>query len=219
MSNVNPISSEAVEAAVAHALELIGKAADLAELKASRGAAIGDASPITALNSQMGKIAPEFKAEAGKLVGQARAALSAAYAGREEELHTAEEAAKLAAETVDVTAAPQLRPLGARHPLSLLQDTIADIFVGMGWEIAEGPEVENEWFNFDALNFDADHPARAMQDTFFVDPVDSHLVLRTHTSPVQVRSMLERDLPLYVLCPGRVFRTDELDATHTPVFH
>ena len=219
MSNVNPISSEAVDAAVAHALDLIGKAADLAELKASRGAAVGDQSPIAALSAQMGKIAPEFKAEAGKLVGQARATLSAAYATREEELHTAEESAKLAAESVDVTAAPQLRPLGARHPLSLLQDTIADIFVGMGWEIAEGPEVENEWFNFDALNFDADHPARAMQDTFFVEPVESHLVLRTHTSPVQVRSMLERDLPLYVLCPGRVFRTDELDATHTPVFH
>jgi phenylalanyl-tRNA synthetase alpha chain len=89
----------------------------------------------------------------------------------------------------------------------------------MGWEIAEGPELEHEWFNFDALNFDADHPARAMQDTFFVEPVDSHLVLRTHTSPVQVRSLLERELPIYVLCPGRVFRTDELDATHTPVFH
>ena len=216
---MNPISSQAVDAAVAHALDIINQAADLAALKAGRGAAIGDGSPIAALNAQMGKIAPEFKAEAGKLVGQARASLSAAYAAREAELHLVEEAAKLAAETVDVTAAPQLRPLGARHPLSLLQDTIADIFVGMGWEIAEGPEVENEWFNFDALNFDADHPARAMQDTFFVDPVASHLVLRTHTSPVQVRSMLERDLPLYVLCPGRVFRTDELDATHTPVFH
>ena len=100
----------------------------------------------------------------------------------------------------------------------LLQESICDAFVGMGWEIAEGPELEGEWFNFDALNFDADHPARAMQDTFFVEPVDSHLVLRTHTSPVQVRSMLEREVPIYVLAPGRVYRTDELDATHTPVF-
>ena len=88
----------------------------------------------------------------------------------------------------------------------------------MGWEIAEGPELEHEWYNFDALNFDADHPARQMQDTFFVDPVDRHLVMRTHTSPVQVRSMLERELPIYVLCPGRVYRTDEFDATHLPVF-
>jgi phenylalanyl-tRNA synthetase alpha chain len=101
----------------------------------------------------------------------------------------------------------------------LLQEKISDVFVGMGWEIAEGPEVESEWFNFDALNFDADHPARAMQDTFFVEPTEQKLVLRTHTSPVQVRSMLDREVPIYVLCPGRVFRTDELDATHTPVFH
>ncbi|HXF02642.1 MAG TPA: phenylalanine--tRNA ligase subunit alpha, partial [Arthrobacter sp.] len=98
-------------------------------------------------------------------------------------------------------------------------ERVSDIFVGMGWEIAEGPEVESEWFNFDALNFKPDHPAREMQDTFFVEPPEAHLVLRTHTSPVQVRSMLERDLPVYVLCPGRTFRTDELDATHTPVFH
>jgi phenylalanyl-tRNA synthetase alpha chain len=122
-------------------------------------------------------------------------------------------------ETVDVTAAPRRRRAGARHPLSILQERVSDIFVGMGWEIAEGPELESEWFNFDALNFRPDHPAREMQDTFFVEPPEAHLVLRTHTSPVQVRSMLERELPIYVLCPGKVFRTDELDATHTPVFH
>jgi phenylalanyl-tRNA synthetase alpha chain len=88
----------------------------------------------------------------------------------------------------------------------------------MGWEVAEGPELEHEWFNFDALNFDQDHPARAMADTIFVEPVDRHLVMRTHTSPVQVRSLLSRDLPLYVIAPGRVYRADELDATHLPVF-
>ena len=87
----------------------------------------------------------------------------------------------------------------------------------MGWEIAEGPELESEWFNFDALNFGVDHPARQMQDTFFVDTPG--LVLRTHTSPVQARTLLERELPVYIACPGKVFRTDELDATHTPVFH
>src|SRR5690606_18316009 len=118
----------------------------------------------------------------------------------------------------DVTAAFERDPRGARHPLPALIDRVSDIFVGMGWEVADGPELENEWYNFDALNFDADHPARAMQDTFFVEPVDRHLVLRTHTSPVQVRSLIERGAPLYVICPGRTFRTDELDATHTPVF-
>ena len=89
----------------------------------------------------------------------------------------------------------------------------------MGWEVAEGPEVEAEWLNFDALNLGPDHPARTMQDTFWLEPADGGLVLRTHTSPVQARTMLDREPPIYVICPGRVFRTDELDATHTPVFH
>ena len=219
MSNQNPISATEVQAIVDAALAAIAGAADLASLKAVRATTMGEQSAIVALNAQLGKLAPEFKAEAGKIVGQARGAISQAYASKESEVAVAEERAKLAAESVDVTASPLTARIGARHPLALLQETISDVFVGMGWEIAEGPEVENEWFNFDALNFDEDHPARAMQDTFFVEPVESHLVLRTHTSPVQVRSMLQREVPIYVLCPGRVFRTDELDATHTPVFH
>ena len=96
---------------------------------------------------------------------------------------------------------------------------MSDLFISMGWEIGEGPELEHEWYNFDALNFDEDHPARAMQDTFYVEPVERHLVMRTHTSPVQIRSLLTRELPVYVAAVGEVFRTDELDATHTPVFH
>lgn len=219
MSSANPITAAQVEAVVQEALAAVVAATDLASLKAVRATVLGEQSQIVALNGQLGKLAPEFKAEAGKIVGQARGLITQGYSARETELFAAEERAKLAAESVDVTAAPMTARIGARHPLALLQEQISDIFVGMGWEIAEGPEVENEWFNFDALNFDADHPARAMQDTFFVDPVQSHLVLRTHTSPVQVRSMLQREVPIYVLCPGRVFRTDELDATHTPVFH
>ena len=219
MSASNPITQSAVDAAVKHGLSAISGASDLAALKAIRSAAVGENSPIAELNSKLGSIESDQKAEAGKLVGQARAQLSQAYATREAELHAVEERAKLAAESVDITATAEIARRGARHPLSLLQEQVGDIFVGMGWEIAEGPEIENEWFNFDALNFDADHPARAMQDTFFIEPVESHLVLRTHTSPVQVRSMLEREVPIYVICPGRVFRTDELDATHTPVFH
>jgi phenylalanyl-tRNA synthetase alpha chain len=219
MSASNPITQAAVDSAVEHGLKVISVASDLASLKASRAAATGDQSPIAQLNSQMAKLDHAFKAEAGKIIGQARGTLNAAFTARESELFAAEQIAKLAAESVDVTAAALTNRLGARHPLSLLQEQVSDIFVAMGWEVAEGPEIENEWFNFDALNFDADHPARAMQDTFFVDPVESHLVLRTHTSPVQVRSLLERELPVYVICPGRVFRTDELDATHTPVFH
>ena len=219
MSGSNPINQAAVAQVVSDALAAIESASDLASLKAIRQSTVGEQSAISALNAQLKTVAAEFKAEAGALIGKARGEINQAFSAKETEFFAAEERAKLIAETVDVTAVATRIPFGARHPLSLLQDTIADVFIGMGWEIAEGPELEHEWFNFDALNFDADHPARAMQDTFFVDPVDSHLVLRTHTSPVQVRSLIERDLPVYVLCPGRVFRTDELDATHTPVFH
>jgi len=159
------------------------------------------------------------KAAFGKLVGQARGRVTQALVAREEELAAAETAAKLEAERVDITAIAPRGRVGARHPVSLLQEEIADLFVGMGWEIAEGPELEHEWYNFDGLNFDIDHPARQLQDTFFVDPVERHLLLRTQTSPVQMRSMLERDLPIYVLSPGRVYRTDEFDPTHLPAFH
>jgi phenylalanyl-tRNA synthetase alpha chain len=114
-------------------------------------------------------------------------------------------------------------PAGARHPVPALEDRLADVFIGMGYEIAEGPEVEAEWYNFDALNFPPDHPAREMQDTFFVadrgGKLRSGMVLRTHTSPVQIRAMLTRPLPLYVVSPGKCFRSDALDATHSPVFH
>jgi phenylalanyl-tRNA synthetase alpha chain len=219
MSESISINSSTVDTVVAEALAAIAAAPDIAALRASRNATVGEQSAIAKLNAALKNLPHEEKAAAGALIGQARGELNAAFAAREAELAKADEVAKLAAESVDVTAAAVPAGIGARHPLSLLQDQISDIFVGMGWEIAEGPELESEWFNFDALNFDVDHPARAMQDTFFVDPVDSHLVLRTHTSPVQVRSLLERELPVYVLCPGRVFRTDELDATHTPVFH
>ena len=215
----NPINPSVVDPIVESALATIESASDLATLRAARATAVGEQSEISNLNATIKNMPNEFKAEAGALIGAARSRLNQAFAAREAELSAIEERAKLAAEAVDVTAAPSISPIGARHPLSLLMDQISDVFIGMGWEIAEGPELESEWFNFDALNFDVDHPARAMQDTFFVDPIDSHLVLRTHTSPVQVRSLLERELPVYVLCPGRVFRTDELDATHTPVFH
>lgn len=96
---------------------------------------------------------------------------------------------------------------------------IEDLFVGLGYQVAEGPELESGWLNFDALNIPEDHPARTMQDTFFIEPIESGLVLRTHTSPVQIRTMLENEPPIYVICPGRTYRSDELDATHTPVFN
>lgn len=219
VSASTPITESAVSAAVEAALQALDAATDTVALKAAKSAHAGESSPLAQLNAQLRDVPANQKAELGKLVGQARGRVAQAITARDAELAVAEEQARLEAETLDVTAVPALRALGARHPLTALMEHMSDIFIGMGWEVAEGPELENEWFNFDALNFDPDHPARAMQDTFFVDPVERHLVLRTHTSPVQVRSLLDRGVPLYVVAPGRVFRTDELDATHTPVFH
>ena len=219
MSQSESITEQEVSQAVEAAVSEISKASSIAELKKAKGSILGEGSALARLSAKLGKVATDQKAEAGKLVGSARAKVTESLEAKELELSAIEEAKLLAAEALDVTALAEIGRVGARHPLALLQEKISDVFVGMGWEIAEGPEVESEWFNFDALNFDADHPARAMQDTFFIEPVDAKLVLRTHTSPVQVRSMLEREVPIYVLCPGRVFRTDELDATHTPVFH
>lgn len=219
MSNSESIQQAEVDAAIQAALAEISSAPSIQDLKKSKGVILGDGSALAAFSARLGKLPAEQKAEAGKIVGAARSKVTEAFAAREQELAVAEEAKLLEKEAIDITALPRLAKAGARHPLTLLQEKISDVFVGMGWEIAEGPEVESEWFNFDALNFDADHPARAMQDTFFIEPTEQKLVLRTHTSPVQVRSMLEREVPIYVLCPGRVFRTDELDATHTPVFH
>lgn len=216
MSEITP---EAVEAATEAALAAVAATTTVAELKLARAEHTGEQSTLAQFNAAIKTLPNEQKASAGKLVGEARGRVSTAVAAREAELAVAEEQAKLASEALDVTAVPLRWRQGARHPLSLLMEDMSDIFVAMGWEVGEGPELENEWFNFDSMNFDADHPARAMQDTFFVDPVDSHLLLRTHTSPVQMRSLLTRELPVYVVAPGKVYRTDELDATHTPVFH
>ncbi len=213
------ITEAAVESAVDAALTSLAAASDTAALKAAKSAHAGEASPLAALNALLRDVPADQKAALGKLVGQARARVGQAVASREAELVAAEEAQLLAAEAIDVTAIAPLRLTGARHPLTTLMEQMSDIFIAMGWEVAEGPELENEWFNFDALNMDADHPARGTQDTFFIEPEDRHLLLRTQTSPVQVRSLLDRGVPLYVVSPGRVFRKDELDATHTPVFH
>ncbi|TFD79815.1 phenylalanine--tRNA ligase subunit alpha [Cryobacterium psychrophilum] len=213
------ITEEAVSAAVDAALTAICVSETSADLKAVRAEHVGEFSPLARLNALMRTVPGDQKAVAGKLLGQAKGRVSAAFTARETAIGEAEATAQLAAETVDVTAAASAWKPGARHPISLLTERASDVFVAMGWEVAEGPELESEWFNFDGLNFDEDHPARAMQDTFFVEPTDAHLVLRTQTSPVQLRALLSRELPVYVVAPGRVFRTDELDATHTPVFH
>ena len=216
---VSALSAEAIDAAVADALAAIAAATDLAQLKDVRIAHAGDRSPLALANREIGALPPAAKAEAGKRMGQARGRVNAALAARQSELEAERDERVLVEEAVDVTLPVVREPLGARHPLTTLMERMADVFIGMGYDIAEGPEAEAEWVNFDALNVPADHPARTMQDTFYVGSPDSGVVLRTQTSPIQIRAMLDRPLPIYVVAPGRVFRTDELDATHTPVFH
>lgn len=211
----HPLDEAAIENAVQQAVDAFAAAGDLEELKTARLAHTGDKAPLVLANRAIGSLEKTEKAAAGKLLGGARGKMQKALAARTAVLEAEHAERILVEETVDVTAAPRRRPLGARHPLSVLQERVSDVFIAMGWEIAEGPEVESEWFNFDALNIAPDHPSREMQDTFFVEPPEAHLVLRTHTSPVQIRSLLSRELPVYVLCPGKTFRTDELDATHT----
>jgi phenylalanyl-tRNA synthetase alpha chain len=216
---VTPLHAEEVERMRDEALAAIAAAQTLDALKQVRIDHVGDRSPLALANREIGALPPQARKDAGQRVGQARGAINQALAAKTAEVEAAEEERALVTEAVDVTLPWDVEPVGARHPVTTLSEHIADIFVAMGWEIAEGPEVEAEWLNFDALNLGPDHPARTMQDTFWVTPERAAMVLRTHTSPVQARTMLTRQPPIYIACPGRVFRTDELDATHSPVFH
>ena len=216
---VTPLGEEQVFAMRDAALEAIAAAKSLDELKQVRSEHAGDRSPLALANREIGALPPQARKDAGMRVGQARGAVTAALAERTDVLEAEAEEHMLVDETVDVTLPWDRAPRGARHPITMMSDLISDIFVAMGWEVAEGPLVEAEWLNFDALNLGPDHPARTMQDTFWTEPAENHVVLRTHTSPVQARTMLTREPPIYVVCPGRVFRTDEYDATHSPMFH
>jgi phenylalanyl-tRNA synthetase alpha chain len=215
---VTPLHPDEVARMRAEGLAAVAAADDLDALKEVRLAHAGDRSPLALANREIGALPPQARKEAGQRVGAARRDLADAIALRQAVLEAQRDRRVLVEEAVDVTLPSDRARAGARHPLATIQERVADVFVAMGWEVAEGPEVEAEWLNFDALNIGPDHPARTMQDTFFVGSEDSGLVLRTHTSPVQARTMLERTPPIYVICPGRTFRTDELDATHTPVF-
>ncbi len=216
---VTPLHADEMARMQADAIDAVKAARDLEELKQVRLAHVGDRSPIALANREIGALPPAARAEAGKRIGGARKAVADALAERQAQLEAERDERVLVEETVDVTLPSGRASRGARHPLTTLQERIADAFVAMGYEVAEGPELEGEWFNFDALNISTDHPARSEHDTFFVESVDSGKVLRTQTSPVQIRALLSRELPIYVISPGKVFRTDELDATHTPVFH
>ncbi len=213
------LSQESLTKAVSAARHAFELATDLDALARAKTEHLGDRAPLALARQALASLPKEDRSEAGKLVNVARGDAQRSYDERLAALRAERDAAVLVAEAIDVTLPSTREPVGARHPITILAEHIADTFVAMGWELAEGPEVETEQFNFDALNFPPDHPARSESDTFHIAPEGSRQLLRTHTSPVQVRTLLDRELPVYIVSIGRTFRTDELDSTHTPVFH
>ena len=228
MTTNKPFDADVVTKAVKEGITAVKAAKSMDDIKAVKTKYAGAQSVMTLASKAIGDLPADKKKEAGKVLSQLRADFGRAFAEASQRVKEAEEARMLAAETVDMTLPVNRNPLGARHPIARIIEDFEDFFVSMGWQISAGPEVETEWFDFDALNFGPDHPARQMQDTFYVQGnqakdaagfVGSNMVLRTQTSSDQVRALIERGVPLYIASPGRVFRTDELDATHTPVFH
>jgi phenylalanyl-tRNA synthetase alpha chain len=204
---------------IAAAEAAFASAKDLEELKIARLAHLGDKADISLANRALGSMPADEKASAGKIIGEGKAAITAALQSATLKLEAERDSKVLLEEVVDITLPVDRAHRGGLHPISIIKNEISDFFIEQGYSVEEGPELESGWLNFDALNIPADHPARTMQDTFYIEPVDSGMVLRTQTSPVQIRSMLEHKPPIYMICPGRTFRADELDATHSPVFH
>ena len=202
-------------------LEQIRSAPDLGALDQLRVSVLGKSGSITARLKSLGSMDPETRAAEAPRIHALREEVTSAIAARKDALETAELDRKLATETIDLSLPAREDPLGSVHPVSQVMDELAEIFADLGFSVAEGPEIEDQWHNFTALNMPEFHPARAMQDTFYVEPLEAGaepLVLRTHTSPVQIRAMQAHGAPLYVIAPGRVYRSDS-DATHTPMFH
>ena len=202
------------------ALAAIDRAETVDDLQTTKTAVLGKTAPLAQAQRQLGSLAPEDRKEAGRILNRARKTVEERLADRIEELARAERAARLVAERLDLTEITTDVSVGHAHVVTQAWEELEDVFVGMGFRVAEGPEVETDWHNFDALNIPPGHPARDGFDTIYVDHADPRsTVLRTHTSPVQIRTMLEQEPPIYIVAPGRVFRADTADATHIPVFH
>ena len=199
----------------------IGAAGDLAALEGERVAALGKQGSVTQLLKTLGGMTPEQRQSEGPRIHALREAVSEAIAARKAALNSAELDRRLATETLDMTLPVDTGAPGTVHPVSQVMDELAEIFADLGFAVATGPEIEDDWHNFTALNFPPDHPAKAMHDTFYFERTDAQgqpMLLRTHTSPVQIRAMQTQKPPIYVIAPGRVYRSDS-DATHTPMFH
>ena len=202
------------------ALTAIESAETVDELHAARTAVLGKAAPLAQAQRRLGSLPAEDRKEAGQALNRARKAVEQRLEHRLRELAEAERATQLVAERLDLTEVPADAAVGHAHVVTQAWEELEDVFVGMGFRIAEGPEVETDWHNFDALNIPPGHPARDGFDTIYVDHGDpGATALRTHTSPVQIRTMLAQEPPIYIVAPGRVFRADTADATHIPVFH
>ena len=195
---------------------LIAQAADAAAVDELRVRFLGKKGELTAILKQMGRLSAEERPVVGALANEVREAITADIARRTKELESAALAARLAAEEIDVTLPGKAPAQGKRHPFEQVLGELKEIFLGMGFDIVSGPEVELDHYNFELMNIPKNHPARDAQDTFYID---DNVVLRTHTSPMQARTMLTRKPPIRVICPGRVYRADEVDASHSPVFH
>ncbi|MET0902980.1 MAG: phenylalanine--tRNA ligase subunit alpha [Acidimicrobiales bacterium] len=209
-----------IAAIEADAAPRIAAVSSLEELRGLDQELLGKRSPLSSYKSKLGGLDADGRREVGRALNRVRAALEVALSGRRAELEAVARREQLAAERLDLTEVAPDRGAGHLHLVTQAIETLEDVFIGMGFTIAEGPEVETDWHNFGALNFPPDHPARDMYDTLYVEMGEpGSTVLRTHTSPVQVRVMSGEEPPFYMVMPGRVFRQDTPDATHMPVFH
>ena len=189
---------------------------DATELENFRVQVLGKKGELTGILKQMGSLSAEERPKMGQLANEVRASIEAMLKEKTAELRSKEQEAKLKKVTIDVTLPGKKHEIGHKHPLSIVLDEVKDIFVGMGFQIATGPEVEWDYYNFEALNLPPDHPARDTQDTFYIT---EKMLLRTQTSPVQIRVMEKQEPPIRIIAPGRVYRSDAVDATHSPFFH
>lgn len=197
-------------------LEAIKQSKTLQELNDCKVKYLGKKGGLTTVLRGMGKLSPEERPVIGSLVNQVRDELDEAFNEKQKELEKEELLKKLETENIDVTEPSKKTNLGSIHPITQIIDEVSEIFLGMGYEIADGPEVEKAIYNFDKLNTPPDHPARDIQDTFYIT---DDIVLRSQTSPVQARVMENKKPPIKIICPGAVYRSDSVDSTHSPVFH
>ncbi len=209
---------ELLETIRREALAAVSAAADPAALEELRVRFLGKKGQLTAVLKQMGKLAPEERPAMGQAANDVRAAIEAAMEKARTDLQAKALEARLRAETLEVTIPGRAEPLGHRHPMCIALEEIKEIFIGMGFDVLDGPEVELAEYNFDRLNADEGHPSRDWSDTFYFD-TDSRVMLRSQTSPMQVRAMDARKPPIRIIAPGRVYRKAEVDATHSPMFH